>query len=119
MDDLSEEENEIEDQLNEMKNRGYSFLIPIGRQLTLQEEKNDQVSSDSSDGASEHSGAEASNADEGENVSGADLDANIEDMDAQEADQDGEEQDDDYDNTARTVDASDTQPTNTRHRRLG
>jgi hypothetical protein len=58
MDDLSDEENEIEDivrahqphilqrqpthsQNMGIHNRGYNFLIPIGRTLTQQEEKND------------------------------------------------------------------------------
>ncbi|KAI0782201.1 hypothetical protein C8Q75DRAFT_507557 [Abortiporus biennis] len=41
MDDLSEEEDELEDLNSELKNRGFNFLIPIGRTYTQQEEKND------------------------------------------------------------------------------
>jgi hypothetical protein len=58
MDDLSDEENELEDIVSTVisvflilphnlfqnifiHNRGYNFLIPIGRSLTQQEEKND------------------------------------------------------------------------------
>jgi len=57
MDDLSDEENELEDLVREaammychsltrfqnmhVHNRGFGFLVPIGRSLTRQEEKND------------------------------------------------------------------------------
>lgn len=41
MDDLSEEENELEEMNTAIHSRGYNFLIPIGRTLTQQEEKND------------------------------------------------------------------------------
>jgi hypothetical protein len=60
MDDLSDEEAELEDSVRttsfvvecsllmgdvkqtlEIKNRGYGFLVPIGRTLTQHEEKND------------------------------------------------------------------------------
>jgi hypothetical protein len=41
MDDLSDEENELEDINLSIHNRGYNFLVPIGRSLTQQEEKND------------------------------------------------------------------------------
>ena len=61
MDDLSDEEAELEDsvrqqqtyyrvlflltvdvkQTHEIKNRGYGFLVPIGKVLTQHEEKND------------------------------------------------------------------------------
>ncbi|KAH8980333.1 hypothetical protein EDB86DRAFT_2980548 [Lactarius hatsudake] len=41
MDDLSEEEAELEDNTLEVKNRGYGFLVPIGKMLTQHEEKND------------------------------------------------------------------------------
>lgn len=61
MDDLSDEEAELEDtvrttsvvgrvvpllmgdvkQTLEIKNRGYGFLVPIGKMLTQHEEKND------------------------------------------------------------------------------
>ncbi|KAH9975167.1 hypothetical protein BJV74DRAFT_798835 [Russula compacta] len=41
MDDLSDEEAELEDNMLEVKNRGYGFLVPIGKMLTQHEEKND------------------------------------------------------------------------------
>ncbi|KAI0672896.1 hypothetical protein C8Q78DRAFT_1021801 [Trametes maxima] len=41
MEELSDEENAVEDQNLEIKNRGYNFLIPIGRTWTQHEEKND------------------------------------------------------------------------------
>lgn len=41
MDDLSEEENDLEDMTDNIRNRGYTWLIPMGRTLTQQEEKND------------------------------------------------------------------------------
>ncbi|KAI0362463.1 hypothetical protein OH77DRAFT_1432997 [Trametes cingulata] len=41
MEELSDEENAVEDQTLEIKNRGYNFLIPIGRTWTQHEEKND------------------------------------------------------------------------------
>ncbi|KAI0277208.1 hypothetical protein BGY98DRAFT_643937 [Russula aff. rugulosa BPL654] len=41
MDDLSDEEAELEDSTLEIKNRGYGFLVPIGKMLTQHEEKND------------------------------------------------------------------------------
>lgn len=63
-----------------IKNRGYNFLIPIGRTLTQQEEKND-ADEDSDDSESGQSGNAASVLDEGENESNADLDASMEDLD--------------------------------------
>jgi hypothetical protein len=64
-----------------IRNRGYNFLIPIGRTLTQQEEKND-ADEDSDESESGQSGNnQASVVDEGENESNADLDASMEDMD--------------------------------------
>ncbi|KAF9014001.1 hypothetical protein BDQ17DRAFT_1341889, partial [Cyathus striatus] len=80
MDDLSDEENELEDLTLLIHNRGYSFLVPIGRNLTQQEEKND--ASDSEDEDSQGSGGAPSVVeDEGENDSTQDLDASMEDLD--------------------------------------
>jgi hypothetical protein len=64
-----------------IRNRGYNFLIPIGRTLTQQEEKND-ADEDSEDSESGQSGNnQASVVDDGENGSNGDLDASMEDMD--------------------------------------
>lgn len=66
-----------------IRNRGYNFLIPIGRTLTQQEEKND-ADEDSEDSESGQSGNnQASVVDDGENESNADadLDASMEDLD--------------------------------------
>ncbi|KDR73533.1 hypothetical protein GALMADRAFT_251255 [Galerina marginata CBS 339.88] len=81
MDDLSDEENELEDLNNAVHNRGFSFLVPIGRSLTRQEEKND-ADDESDDSGSVHSGAAPSVLeDDGENDSVQDLDASMEDLD--------------------------------------
>ncbi|KAJ7580169.1 hypothetical protein C8J56DRAFT_276831 [Mycena floridula] len=82
MDDLSEEESELEDISRAIHDRGYAFLVPIGRTLTLQEEKNDADDDDdeTDDSASAHSGSPPS-AVEGDT---ADLDASMDDMDEAE-----------------------------------
>jgi len=81
MDDLSDEENELEDLNNSVHNRGFSFLVPIGRSLTRQEEKND-AEDESDDSGSVHTGAAPSVLeDDGENDSAQDLDASMEDLD--------------------------------------
>ncbi|RPD66454.1 hypothetical protein L226DRAFT_530552 [Lentinus tigrinus ALCF2SS1-7] len=84
MDELSDEENAIEAQNAEIKNRGYNFLIPIGRTWTQHEEKND--ADDASEGSdSDRTGDANSLMDEDENDSSdeeeEDLDADMEDMD--------------------------------------
>ncbi|KAF7779042.1 hypothetical protein Agabi119p4_3387 [Agaricus bisporus var. burnettii] len=79
MDDLSDEENELEDITAAIHNRGYTFLIPIGKSLTQQEEKNDaEEDTDDTEGSG---GAPSIAEDEGENESVQDLDASMEDMD--------------------------------------
>ncbi|KAG6897621.1 hypothetical protein C0993_007392 [Termitomyces sp. T159_Od127] len=81
MEDLSDEENELEDINLSIHNRGYAFLVPIGRNLTQQEEKND-ADEDSEESGSGRSGGPPSIAeDEGENDSAPDLDASMEDLD--------------------------------------
>lgn len=81
MEDLSDEENELEDINLSIHNRGFSFLVPIGRSLTQQEEKND-ADDDSEDSGSNRSGGAPSVAeDDGENESAQDLDASMEDLD--------------------------------------
>ncbi|KAF8511150.1 hypothetical protein BU17DRAFT_97493 [Hysterangium stoloniferum] len=87
IDDLSEEEGELEDMRNEIKSRGATWLIPIGKQQTLAEEKNDQTSHSGSEGGSV-SGGPPSNADDAENESAPDLDASMIDMDDAEVEED-------------------------------
>lgn len=41
MEDLSEEEDDLDDLTDEIKKRGFNWLIPIGRSFTQHEEKND------------------------------------------------------------------------------
>jgi len=60
-------------------------LVPIGRLLTQQEEKND-ADEDSEESGSGHSGTAPSVVeDDGENESGQDLDASMDDMDEEGA----------------------------------
>ncbi|KAH9901495.1 hypothetical protein C8Q73DRAFT_678025 [Cubamyces lactineus] len=95
MEELSDEENAVEDLNLEIKNRGYNFLIPIGQTWTQHEEKND--ADDASDGSegTEHTGDGGSLMDEDENSSeeeeeeDQDLDADMEDLD-QPADASGD-----------------------------
>ncbi|KAF9469310.1 hypothetical protein BDZ94DRAFT_1244179 [Collybia nuda] len=94
MDDLSDEENEIEDINLGIHNRGYNFLIPIGRTLTQQEEKNDADEDSDDSGSGRSNVAPSLVEDDGENESAADLDASMEDLDE--------------DVTAETVDPADT-----------
>ncbi|KAJ8700530.1 hypothetical protein PTI98_003546 [Pleurotus ostreatus] len=54
MDELSDEENELEDMNSLVRNRGFGFLIPIGRTVTQQEERND--ADDESDESSSEEG---------------------------------------------------------------
>jgi len=82
MEDLSDEEDDIEESWKEaISQRGYNFLHVIGRLLTQQEEKNDQAETDTDESGSAHSGGQASNVDDGENGSQPDLDATMEDLD--------------------------------------
>ncbi|PPQ77505.1 hypothetical protein CVT25_011302 [Psilocybe cyanescens] len=87
MDDLSDEEHELDELASHslpntaVRGRGFAFLVPIGRSLTLQEEKND-AEDESEDSASMHTGGPPSILeDDGENDSGQDLDASMEDLD--------------------------------------
>lgn len=75
-----------------IRNRGYNFLIPIGRTLTQQEEKND-ADDDSDDSDSGQSGNPTSPVDDGENESNADLDASMEDLDDETGDLTAETED--------------------------
>jgi len=64
-----------------VRNRGFTFLVPIGRSLTRQEEKND-AEDDTDESGSAHTGVAPSVLeDDGENDSAQDLDASMEDLD--------------------------------------
>ncbi|KAI0807687.1 hypothetical protein C8Q74DRAFT_1443460 [Fomes fomentarius] len=112
MDELSEEEGAIEVQNLEIKNRGYNFLIPIGRTWTQHEEKNDaDDASEGSDGST-HSGDANSLMDEDENDSSEeeeeeDLDAEMEDMD-QTADTTAELDNDEMDSDEESSEEEDS-----------
>lgn len=90
LDELSEEENEIEVIRNDIKTRGAAWLIPLGKQQTAQEEKNDVSLSPSE--VNSPSNGPPSNGDDHENESMQDLDANMLDLDDTNAD--GEEDED-------------------------
>lgn len=109
MSDLSEEEAELEVLNNEIRKRGFSWLVPIGRMFTEQEEKNDAEDDDEDD---DDTAGDGDRSDDGEDEdedededgdndgSARDLDAALEDMD--DADISGEtdemdDYDDDYD----------------------
>ncbi|KAL0581417.1 hypothetical protein V5O48_000571 [Marasmius crinis-equi] len=81
MNDLSDEEKELEDINISIRNRGYAYMIPIGRTLTIQEEKND--ADEESEGGSE-TGESANGPPSGledDADTTQDLDAEMEDMD--------------------------------------
>ncbi|KAK1234662.1 hypothetical protein PQX77_002134 [Marasmius sp. AFHP31] len=94
MNDLSDEEKELEDLNIGIRNRGYAYMIPIGRTLTIQEEKND--ADEESEGGSE-TGESANGPPSGledDADTTQDLDAEMEDMDEEgEASEDNEMED--------------------------
>ncbi|KAF8163499.1 hypothetical protein B0H34DRAFT_325877 [Crassisporium funariophilum] len=85
MNDLSDEEAELEDLNMTVHNRGFGFLVPIGRSLTRQEEKND-AEEDSDESTQQSGGAPSIDEDDGENDSALDLDAKMNDGDLEEFD---------------------------------
>ncbi|KAH9981056.1 hypothetical protein BGW80DRAFT_1268139 [Lactifluus volemus] len=97
MDDLSDEEAELEDsQTLEVKNRGYGFLVPIGKVLTQHEEKNDADDGSEVDESARSSRPESPTDEgegEGEEDGGMDLDDELEDMDDDFANTTGETDD--------------------------
>ncbi|THU88582.1 hypothetical protein K435DRAFT_781974 [Dendrothele bispora CBS 962.96] len=96
MDDLSEEENEVEELNTQIHQRGFTYLVPLGRTFTVQEEKNDA----DDDGESEETGSAQSGGppsvaeDDGENESAQDLDASMEDLDEEGGESEDEEMED-------------------------
>ncbi|KAG2135233.1 uncharacterized protein EDB93DRAFT_1339687 [Suillus bovinus] len=82
IDDLSDEENELEDSNLVIRNRGFQWLVPIGRHTTQLEEKNEaEDDSDGSDTGQSGGGPSINEDGEENDDSGADLDASMEDMD--------------------------------------
>ncbi|KAJ7669261.1 hypothetical protein DFH06DRAFT_1180427 [Mycena polygramma] len=92
MDDLSDEENELEEMNIVIRHRGFGTLIPIGRNLTQQEEKNDAEEDDDDSDSAPSNGPPSVGEDVGEN-STQDLDASMEDLDEEdEEDEDSEDE---------------------------
>ncbi|KAH8826839.1 hypothetical protein DL96DRAFT_1464450 [Flagelloscypha sp. PMI_526] len=105
MDDLSDEEREYEELREGVNHRGATFIVPVGRNLTAQEEKNDAEEEDdestTSGSSNNESTAPPTEADEDEEGSdedseeddedAVDMDASMEDLD--EADLDGDMED--------------------------
>ncbi|KAA1469428.1 hypothetical protein DENSPDRAFT_835048 [Dentipellis sp. KUC8613] len=103
MDDLSDEENELEDITLDIKNRGYNSMIPIGKMFTQYEEKNDaDDGSEGDDSRSSHPDSQGSASEEEgdeseEEEEGGDLDADMEDMDEEPGNMTAETDPDDMD----------------------
>ncbi|KAF7291888.1 hypothetical protein MIND_01214100 [Mycena indigotica] len=93
MDDLSDEENEVEEMNSNVRHRGFGTLIPIGRTLTQQEEKNDAEDEESDSESGQSNGPPSVGEDIAEN-STQDLDASMEDLD-EDGDDDQDSDDDD------------------------
>ncbi|KAH7313245.1 hypothetical protein B0J17DRAFT_552486, partial [Rhizoctonia solani] len=87
---LSDEELEIEELMTEIKTYGHNFLIPLGKQMTLDEESADvsivntidheQAAEPSEPGTSD-SNSQTQSASQAEEA-GTDLDADMQDLDA-------------------------------------
>ncbi|KAI0086362.1 hypothetical protein BDY19DRAFT_961046 [Irpex rosettiformis] len=110
MADLSDEEFSFNEMRDEVRNRGYNFLIPIGRSLTQHEEKNDADASeeegdddDVSEGTTPSDEPEEAGEDEDEDEDEEehDLDADMEDLDETTVESDDMDAED-----SREVDAS-------------
>ncbi|KAJ3710697.1 hypothetical protein C8R42DRAFT_372918 [Lentinula raphanica] len=95
LDDLSEEEVELEELNQAVTQRGFSFLVPIGKTLTVTEEKNDAAEEEESDYASPASNGPPSVDDDGDGDN--DLDASMEDMDDSMNNDEDEEDNEDLD----------------------
>ncbi|KAJ7198617.1 hypothetical protein B0H12DRAFT_1165919 [Mycena haematopus] len=93
MDDLSDEESELEEMNHVIRARGYATLIPIGRSLTQQEEKNDAEEDDEESDSGPSNGPPSVGEDVGEN-STQDLDASMEDLDDNEEEEEDEDEED-------------------------
>ncbi|ELU36390.1 sister chromatid cohesion-related protein [Rhizoctonia solani AG-1 IA] len=96
---LSDEELEIEELMAEIKTYGHNFLIPIGKNMTLDEES----AADPSEPGSSDSNSQTQSASQAEEL-GTDLDADMQDLDAEVQDLDASTQD--LDTSAQDLDAS-------------
>ncbi|KAH8099533.1 hypothetical protein BXZ70DRAFT_1008940 [Cristinia sonorae] len=86
MDDLSEEETELVELNDDIRQRGAGFLVPIGRALTQTEEKNDADEASDDDADDDDDDESNGDDDEGdddddEEEAEQDLDADMDDMD--------------------------------------
>ncbi|OAX44595.1 hypothetical protein K503DRAFT_795226 [Rhizopogon vinicolor AM-OR11-026] len=84
IEDLSDEETELEDSTLAIRNRGFPWLIPIGRRTTQLEEKNEAEDDSEGSDTGQSGGGPSVNEEVEENdesESGPDLDASMEDMD--------------------------------------
>jgi len=92
MEQLSDEETELENMALAQRNRGFDYMVPLGKLLTQREERNDNgeddPDADASDvsGETEHSPGPHSGIEEENDESGEDLDAEMEDRDEQVGD---------------------------------
>ncbi|KAK0483991.1 hypothetical protein IW261DRAFT_1417716 [Armillaria novae-zelandiae] len=95
LDELSEEERELENLDNDVRNRGFGSIIPIGRFKTVQEEKREVDDAEDGEEDSMHSDGPPSvveEEDEDEEDESADMDASMQDMDASLQDMDEDEE---------------------------
>ncbi|CAE6357709.1 unnamed protein product [Rhizoctonia solani] len=98
---LSDEELEIEELMTEIKTYGHNFLIPIGKNMTLDEESADAT--DPSEPGTSDSNSQTQSASQAEEL-GTDLDADMQDLDAEVQDLDASVQD--LDASVQDLDAS-------------
>ncbi|KAJ7611015.1 hypothetical protein FB45DRAFT_329788 [Roridomyces roridus] len=91
MDDLSDEENELDELNHVIRARGFANLVPMGRSLTQQEEKNDAEDDEESESDSDSAPSNRPPSvveDHGDDTQ--DLDASMEDLDEQDDDEDSD-----------------------------
>ncbi|KAI4527702.1 hypothetical protein K525DRAFT_186002 [Schizophyllum commune Loenen D] len=97
--DLEDEEASLDTAMRNIRDRGFNFLVPIGRNLTQQEEKNDVRAflatndSGSEEGASQPS-TQQTDASEEDEEEEEDLDASMEDRDEDDEEDEDEEEED-------------------------
>ncbi|TRM58623.1 hypothetical protein BD626DRAFT_550638 [Schizophyllum amplum] len=108
MNDLEDEEVELDATMKNIRTRGFNFLVPIGRNLTQQEEKNDEDEGDDDDvddddeseedeasqPSTHHTEASIESDEEEEDDEEEDLDASMEDRDEDDEDEDEEDEED-------------------------
>ncbi|CAE6417968.1 unnamed protein product [Rhizoctonia solani] len=105
---LSDEELEIEELMTEIKTHGHNFLIPLGKQMTLDEESADAA--EPSEPGTSDSNSQTQSASQAEEAA-TDLDADMQDLDADVPDLDASTQDldasnQDLDASVQDLDAS-------------